>query len=97
MKFVQIIEFKTSRIDEFNAVLDTAMGRSEGRTPHRVVHTRDRDTEDVYALILEFPSQEKAMENSNRPESAEFAASLANLCDGPLMFRNLDMLRDEDL
>ena len=35
--------------------------------------------------------------DSNRPETAAFAASLANLCDGPLLFRNLDMLREEDL
>ena len=97
MKFVQIIEFKTNRIDEFKDVLDAARAKSEGRTPHRVVHTKDRDTENLYALILEFPSQEKAMENSNRPESGELAASLASLCDGPLMFRNLDLLREENV
>jgi len=45
MKFVQIIEFKTSRIDEFNDVLDAAIAKSAGRTPHRVVHTKDRDAE----------------------------------------------------
>ena len=96
MKFVQIVEFKTSHIDEFNVVLEAAMARSEGRIPHRVVVAKDRDTKDAYALMLEFPSQEKAMENSNRPEVAAFAASLANLCDGPLIFRNLDLLREED-
>ena len=37
------------------------------------------------------------MENSNRPETGEFAAFLAKLCDGPLTFRNLDVLREEDL
>jgi quinol monooxygenase YgiN len=97
MKFVQIIEFKTSQLDEFNAVLDAAIARSQGRTPHRVVFTKDRDSENLYALVLEFPSREKAMENSNRPESAAFAASLATLCDSPLQFRNLDLLREEDL
>jgi quinol monooxygenase YgiN len=96
MKFVQIIEFKTDRLEEFNAVLDAALAKPEARTPHRVVHTKDRDTEDWYALILEFPSEEKAMENSNRPEVAAFAASLAKICDGPLTFRNLDLLREED-
>jgi hypothetical protein len=62
-----------------------------------VVHTQDRDTDDVYALIQEFPSWEQAMENSNRPESAAFAAALAALCDGPLLCRNLAVLREEDL
>jgi len=96
MKFVQIIEFKTSELDAFNSVLDAAMAKSEGQIPHRVVVTKDRDTNDLYALILEFPSWEKATENSNRPEVAEFAASLASICDGPLTFRNLDLLREED-
>jgi hypothetical protein len=37
------------------------------------------------------------MENSSRPETAEFAAFLAGISDGPLTFRNLDVLREEDL
>jgi hypothetical protein len=37
------------------------------------------------------------MENSNRPETAEFATFLAKISDGQLAFRNLDVLRDEDL
>ena len=40
---------------------------------------------------------EAAMENSNRPETAEFAAQLAQLCDGPPTFRNLDVTREEDM
>jgi hypothetical protein len=35
------------------------------------------------------------MENSARPETAEFAERLATLCDGPPAFRNLDVLREE--
>jgi hypothetical protein len=34
---------------------------------------------------------ESAMENSNRPETAEFAAGMAKLCDGPPTFYNLDV------
>jgi hypothetical protein len=37
------------------------------------------------------------MENSNRAETGEFAAFLSGLSDSPLMFRNLDVLREEDL
>ena len=38
MKFAQIIEFTTGRIDEFNAGLDEWMASSEGhRIPHRAV------------------------------------------------------------
>jgi hypothetical protein len=98
MKFAQIIEFETSRIDEFNANLDAWMVRSEGhRVPHRAVLRRDRDAENRYLLMVEFSSYERGMENSNRPETAEFATFLAGMCDGPLKFRNLDVLREENL
>jgi quinol monooxygenase YgiN len=94
MKFVQIIEFKTSRIDEFVALLDEWVGRSDKRP--RALRTRDRDQENVYVHIVEFPSYEEAMENSNRPETTEFAQRLAELCDGPPVFRNLDLLQEYD-
>jgi quinol monooxygenase YgiN len=96
MKFVQIIEFKTKDIDAFNKTLDDFLKSTEGtRTTTRGLQTRDRDAADTYLQIVEFPSHEAAMENSNKPETAEFAASLAKLCDGPPIFRNLDVLRDE--
>ena len=47
--------------------------------------------------MVEFASHEQGMENSNRPATAEFAAFLAGICDGPPAFRNLDVLREEDL
>ncbi len=98
MKFAQIIEFETSRIEEFNANLDTWMTTTEGRrTPHRAVLRKDRDAENTYLLMVEFSSYEQGMENSSRPETGEFAAFLADISDGPLKFRNLDVLREEDL
>lgn len=98
MGFIQIIEFRTSRIDEFNAALDDWVAKNAGRrVATRSVQTRDRDNEGVYLNIVEFPSYEQAMENSNRPETTEFAAQLAKLCDAPPVFRNLDVLRERDL
>ena len=98
MKFTQIIEFTTSRIDEFNANLDDWMAKSEGhRIPHRAVLRRDRDAGNVYLLTVEFSSYEQGMENSSRPRTGEFAAFLARISDGALGFRNLDVLREEDL
>jgi len=35
------------------------------------------------------------MANSNLPETGEFAERLAELCDGPPAFRNLDVRRVE--
>ena len=98
MKFAQIIEFTTGRIDEFNVGLDEWMARSEGhRVPHRAVLRRDRDARDRYLLTVEFASYERGMENSSRPETGEFAAFLAGISDSTLTFRNLDVLREEDL
>lgn len=98
MKFVQIIEFRTSRIDDFNANLDAWITRTEGnRIPHQAVLSRDRDADDRYLLTVEFASYDRGMENSNRSETSEFAAVLAEISDGPLAFRNLDVLREEDL
>ena len=98
MKFAQIIEFTTSRIDDFNANLDAWITRTEGgRISHHAVLSRDRDADDRYLLMVEFASYDKGMENSNRPATAEFASFLAEISDGPLAFRNLDVLREEDL
>ncbi|MFG2819098.1 hypothetical protein ACGFX4_06670 [Kitasatospora sp. NPDC048365] len=97
MKFVQIIEYRTSRIDEFDALLDAWVEKNKGRRlASRAMQTRDRDKENVYLNIVEFPSYEQAMENSDRPETAEFAAQMAALCDGPPVFRNLDLLDERN-
>ena len=98
MKFTQIIEFSTTRIDEFNATLDTWITSTEGnRIPHRAVLRRDRDGDNHYQLMVEFSSYDQGMENSQRPATAEFAAFLSGICDTPPTFRNLDVLRGEDL
>jgi hypothetical protein len=47
--------------------------------------------------IVEFPSYEVAMENSNRPEIGRFAERLASLCTGPPIFRNLEVERVDDM
>lgn len=98
MRFRQIIEFRTSRIDDFNTHLDSWITKTEGRRiPHHAVICKDRDAEDVYLLTVDFSSHAVAMENSGRPETNEFAAFLTSICEGPLRFRNLDLLRDERL
>jgi len=96
MSFVQLIEFKTSRIEEFDAALDEWIKQSEGwRAPTRALRTQDRDQPNTYVQIVEFPSYEAAMENSNREETTRFAERLNRLCDGPPTFRNLDVLGEE--
>lgn len=98
MKFAQIIEFRTSRIDEFNGRLDDWKAKTEGhRIPHRAVLRRDRDAEDRYLLMVEFSSYDRGMENSGRSETGEFAAFLSEISESALTFRNLDVLPEEDL
>ncbi|NKX50254.1 hypothetical protein HER39_06660 [Arthrobacter deserti] len=90
--FVQIIEFQTSRIEEIEKL--GRPSRTEGSTPptfRRITATPDRDRPGMYYTIGEFDSYESAMENPTRPETSEFAARLAALCDAPPVFRNLDV------
>ncbi|HZU74941.1 MAG TPA: hypothetical protein VE990_19440 [Acidimicrobiales bacterium] len=98
MAFVQIIEVKTTRIGEIEALMDEWLTRTEGkRKTHHSVLTADRDRPDVYVQIVEFPSYEEAMANSALPETDDFAKKLVQLCDGPPTFRNLDVRRADDM
>jgi hypothetical protein len=98
MPFIQIIEYKTSRVDELDVALDGWLEATKGkRAATRGVQTQDRDATNTYVQIVEFPSYEEAMRNSELPETADFAAKLAALCDGPPTFRNLDVLREQDM
>ncbi len=95
MSFIQIIELTTSRADEMDALFQEWLARTEGkRTATRVVLTRDRDRPNTYVEIVEFPSYAQVMANSDLSETAEVAARLAQLCDGPPTFRNLDLLQN---
>jgi hypothetical protein len=89
--FVQIIKFQTSRFDELKALAEQFdLSNSSGNTARRVNITEDRDRPGTYLNIVEFDSYESAMENSNRPETGQFAEQMQKLCDGPPKFYNLD-------
>lgn len=92
--FVQIIEMQTSNVDEVEALGKEIRDRlDDGRpsSPRRSTIAEDRDRPGVYLNIVEFDSHEAAMENSGRPEVNDFAARLAELCDAPPRFYNLDV------
>ncbi|ONI74406.1 hypothetical protein BWI15_13935 [Kribbella sp. ALI-6-A] len=99
--FVQLIEYRTSRPDEIAALMSDYRGKREaeaadGPSPTRVMVCSDRDESGRYTSIVEFASYEEAMENSNRPDTSEFASALMELCDGPPTFHNLDLLEVEE-
>jgi hypothetical protein len=94
--FVQIIEFQTSRIDEIDALGERMRAQRElddATSVRRGTFTADRDRPGYYFSIVEFDSYESAMENSNRADTSEFAAKMAELCDAPPRFYNLDVRR----
>ena len=98
MAFIQIIEVTTTRPEEMQELVEEWSARTEGRrTAYRSTLTADRDRPGTYVQIVEFPSYQEAMANSGLPETGEFAEKLARLCDGPPVFRNLDVRRVDDV
>ena len=91
--FVQVIQFSTTRFDEVEKLYDEMQAQREAGTARRGTMTADRDHPNQYVSVVEFDSYESAMENSRRPETSEFASRMAELCDGPPTFFNLDVLR----
>ena len=85
MKFVQIIEYSTSKPDAVQAVVDGFLAATEGRRPNaRGMTTKDRDRPNMYFQIVEFPSYEEAMKNSESPETQALAAKMMKLLVGSL-------------
>jgi hypothetical protein len=73
--FVQIIEFKTSRIGEIEALLDEMRAQREAdgaSSVRQATFTADRDRPGYYLSVIEFDSYESAMENSTRPETGRW-------------------------
>jgi hypothetical protein len=96
MKFIQIIEYTTTKPDDAQAALDeflAATGGSRASTWARVA--TDRDRPNTYINIIEFPSYEVAMKNSESPETQALAAKMMKIADGPPTFRNLDVTFEE--
>lgn len=96
--FIQIMEYETTHPQEFDALLDEWIAATEGkRTATHDRHTQDRDHTGHYVDIIEFPSYEAAMRNSNLPETQRISARMRELCDSDVRFMNLDVLREDAL
>lgn len=98
MTFVQLIDCKTSRFDEMNRLMDTWVERTKGkRTATHNLIGKDRSDSSHIIEIVEFPSYEDAMRNSNLPETDEVFRQMVALCDEMPTFTDLDVVRDEQL
>ena len=95
-RFLQIIQFSTSRFDEVQKLSDEFRAERQAAGidvhPIRVTTSASRDEPNRYVVLAEFGSYGDAMRNSELPETQKFAASLMELCDGPPTFSNLDVL-----
>jgi hypothetical protein len=98
MEFVQVIEVTTTKIAEIEELMSDWMAATQGsRSAQRSLLTKDRERADTYVQVVEFPSYEEAMANSALPETATFAEKLSALCTSGPTFRNLDVVRIDQL
>ena len=95
--FVQVIDFHTSKYEEGEKIIDEWRAKTEGtRTAVRAMTLQDRDDPTRYLQVVEFPSYEAAMKNSELPETQELSQKLAALTEGQ-SFGNFDIVRVEEL
>lgn len=95
--FVQIVQWKTSRIDEVEKLSEEyRSGRDErGGGPTRVLILADKDEPNTYYTVAEFASADEAAANNARPETSAFAAKMMELCDAPPTFHNTEVQWDQ--
>lgn len=95
MGFVQVIEFRTSKIEEMRKLGNEWEAAAGGdRKARRIVVCADRDDPGHYFNIVFFDSHEQAMENSSLPQTQEFSGKMMALGEGQPKFYNLDILDD---
>lgn len=97
MTFIQLISYRTSEPEKVSQLLDDWIATSEGqRTATRTRLGRDRNEPDRYVEILEFPSYEEAMRNSDLAVTTDVDTKFRPLVED-LRFTDLDVVRDEQL
>ena len=95
MAFVQIIEFRTSDIEQARRANEEWWRATEGkRTVRRELLARDRSDPGRYFAVVFFDSYESATENSALPETQATAEQYSKMSDGPPGFYDLDVLED---
>ncbi|HET6625195.1 MAG TPA: hypothetical protein VFG63_02290 [Nocardioidaceae bacterium] len=85
----------TSRFDEMQKYNEQWRESNPDRMLDWSILGQDRDNPGKYVAIVHFESYDVAMKNSADPRTAEFAAKMEELCDGPVTFRNLDVVMTE--
>ena len=90
--FVQLIEFDTDRIGEWDAIVGRwAEAIGAQHTVRWAVLGSDRDRPGHHVAMVEFPGYAEAMANSGHPATEAFGKELQSICTGEPRFRNLDV------
>jgi len=90
--FIQLIEFDTDRIAEWDAIVSRwadAIGAQ--RAVRWSVLGADRDRPGRHVAVVEFPGYAEAMANSGHPATAAFLKDLQSISSSEPQFRNLDV------
>ncbi|SEH03533.1 hypothetical protein SAMN05444920_13836 [Nonomuraea solani] len=96
MSFVQILEFNTKRAGDVETLMNEWRTQTKStRTVKREVVAKHHTRPDHYVAIVEFASFEEAQRSSKLPETDQFNAHMAKLCDGPIEFSDYDVIRDK--
>ena len=94
MAFIQIVEIRTKNVDEIMKLDHEWEQATEGkRTLRRAVVGRDRNDPERHVIIAFFDDYESAMQNSNLPETQEFATKQSALAE-TVQFIDLDVIDD---
>ena len=97
MSFVQIIEYRTSKPAEMEALADEWEKATEGkRTTRRRFLGQDRDDRTRFFNVVFFDSYESAMENSALAETDALSKKFASIADGSPTFYNIDVIDDRE-
>lgn len=92
--FLQIIEQRTTRIDEMMALEERWREATEGkRTIRRSIVVRDREDPNRFLVLAFFDDLESMRAQSELPETAEFADRQAELLTGLPHYRSFDVIK----
>lgn len=98
MKFIQLIDYQTTRVDEVQALLTSWIATTGGvRTATRTTVGRDRNDPTHFIAILQFPAYDEAMRNSDLPPTKKIHEEFVKLCVEEPKFIDLDVIRDEGI
>jgi hypothetical protein len=94
--FIQVIQHRTSKIDEMRSIAEQAQADAgDESNVRRAIVCEDRDNPGQYFVLVFFDSYEAAMQNSELPSTQEMSQKMMALADGPPTFYNLDIIDDQ--